>query len=177
MHNILRFFAGLLFVASLAGCANYPKIPATGAPAPDFQLMNQAGKTVSLKDYAGKWVVLYFYPGDFGKRGTAAARSYRGNLRKFEEEQTVVIGISQDDVSTHQAFAKEEQLPFTLLSDEGQKVAMQYGSFRTRLVHTLVSYHTFIIDPKGKIARVFLDLDAMDPSGQMLSAVSALQQQ
>ena len=118
MHNVSRFFAGTLILAIvclLGGCGT--AAPIVGANAPDFTLMNQDSKSVSLKDYRGQWVVLYFYPADFGTRGTAGTRTFKRDQSQFNELHTAIIGVSGDDVSRHKAFIEKEQLPFTLLAD------------------------------------------------------------
>jgi thioredoxin-dependent peroxiredoxin len=178
MCNVVRFLSiALVFAGVLVGCGDsYPGLPAEGTPAPDFTLMNQDGKPVSLKEYRGQWVVLYFYSRDFAKQGTADLHSFQRDLPKLQGLHTVILAVSADSVATHKAFASQEQLPFTLLADVGQKVSKQYGSFRTtHFVYHVAVYSTFIIDPKGNIAHVFFDFGPADPGGEVLSAVTALQ--
>ena len=181
MHNTLRVLASTLITISgvmLTGCGeHYPGLPAKDAPAPDFTLLNQDGKPVSLKDYRGQWVVLYFYPDDFGKQGTGDLHSFQRDLRKFQELHAVVLGISGDDAARHKAFADQQELPFTLLSDTGLKVTKEYGSFhRTHFVRYMIIYSTFIVNPDGKIARVLYDFGAPDPGEELLNAINALEQ-
>lgn len=180
MQNILRFLCTVLIVASgaiLAGCGeSYPTLPTDRSLAPEFTLLNQDGKPVSLKDYRGQWVVLYFYPEDFGKQSTADMHNFQKDVGKFKELQTSVLGISGDSVSTHKSFAEQEKLPFTLLADDGLRVAKQYGAFhKTHLVYHVVIYSTFVIDPTGKVAHVFYDFGPADPSGEILNMVNSLQ--
>ena len=139
--------------------------------------MSQEGRPVSLKDYRGQWVVLYFYPNDFGRQGTGDMRKCQRDVSKLRELHTVLLGISHNSVSSHKAFAEQEKLSFTLLADEGLKVTKQYGSFhKTHFVYHMVIYSTFIVDPTGKIARVFYDFGPADPSAEVLAAVNVLQQ-
>ena len=178
MYNAMRFLSiALMITCVFAGCGDsYPGLPAEGRPAPEFTLMNQDGNPVSLRDYRGRWVVLYFYGRDFGKQSSADMRSFQRELGKLEGLHTVIFGISSDDVATHKAFASREQLAFTLLADVGQRVMKQYGSFRTtHFVYHVAVYSTFIIDPKGNIAHVFFDFGPADPGGEVLSAVATLQ--
>src|ERR1019366_3595550 len=162
MQNILRLLAGVVLVmagVSLAGCGErYPELPAVGAPAPEFTLTSQDGRPVSLKDYRGQWVVLYFYPRDFAEQVTADMGSFQKYIPQLAGQHTVIVGISGDNVATNKAFADHQHLQLTLLADEGLKVAKLYGSFhRTHLVYHYVVYSTYIIDPAGKVARVLLD--------------------
>ena len=181
MHNVSRFFAGTLILAIvclLGGCGT--AAPIVGANAPDFTLMNQDSKSVSLKDYRGQWVVLYFYPADFGTRGTAGTRTFKRDQSQFNELHTAIIGVSGDDVSRHKAFIEKEQLPFTLLADpKGNPVSKRYGNVEsTHVVFKMFVYNTYIIDPSGKVARVFHDLaSSKDPSTVVLNAVKELQRQ
>jgi thioredoxin-dependent peroxiredoxin len=179
MRNTRRLLAGVLMIVGmfLAGCGErYPDLPAEGSAAPDFSLMNQNGRPVSLKDYRGQWVVIYFYSNDFGKQSTTDMHSFQSYLGKLQELHTVVLGISHNTIATHKEYVDQEQVPFNLLSDRQMTVAKQYGSFRrTHVVLHMVIFNTFIVDPAGKIARVFYDFGPADPGGEVVSAVSALQ--
>jgi thioredoxin-dependent peroxiredoxin len=179
MHNLRGLLAGVLMFAGicLAGCGeHYPELPAEGSAAPDFTLMNQNGKPVSLKDYRGQWVVIYFYSNDFYKQSTNDMRSFKSYLAKLQELHMVVLGISHNTIATHKEYVDQEQLPFNLLSDRQMTVAKQYGSFRrTHVTFHMVIFSTFIVNPEGKIARVFYDFGPADPGGEVVNAVSALQ--
>jgi peroxiredoxin Q/BCP len=181
MNDMQRALADLLLLlscVSVIGCAHYPAIPAIGATAPEFTLSDQGGKSVSLKDYRGQWVILYFYPRDFSRFGTNGVRSFRRDQQKLADLHAVVLGLTEADQATHKAFAEQEHLSFPLLSDQGMRVAEQYGaSHPTHIFYKYVIYSSFIIDPNGRIARVFYDFDPEDPSGQILSAVAALEHQ
>src|SRR6185312_13479629 len=108
------------FVLPLAAVA---ASPALGEQAPTFTLPDQSGKPVSLGDYRGKWVVLYFYPKDGTPGCTTEACEFRDNLFAFREAGATILGISVDDVASHKKFAADHQLPFTLLADRDKKVA------------------------------------------------------
>lgn len=182
MHKMIRFFARFLVLATvglMSGCGG-TSVPAVGSNAPDFTLMNQDGKSVSLKDYRGQWVVLYFYPADFGIRGTAGTRTFKRDQAKFNDLHTAIIGVSGDNVTNHKAFAEKEQLPFTLLADpKGNPVSRKYGNVEsTHVVFKIFVYNTYVIDPSGKVVRVFHDLaSSKDPSNVVLSALKELQHQ
>jgi len=179
MHETRHHFAVVLTViliaVSLAGCA-LPPHPAAGTSAPDFTLPNQDGKPTTLSDYHGKWVVLFFYRSDISHRSSAEAHTFQNDLRKYDETHAVVLGIGPDPAASHKDFADKEQLQFPLLADPQLRVTRQYGSLTKQMIHTLVAYDIFIIDPHGKIARVLSDFDANDPSGRALSALRNLQQ-
>src|SRR5579859_2252897 len=105
-----------------------PAIPAVGSNAPDFTLPSQDGSAVSLKDYRGKWVVLYFYPKDQTPGCTREAHNFQTDQAKYAALNAVVLGISVDSVESHKKFCANDGLNFKLLADTGHKVAESYGS-------------------------------------------------
>src|SRR5271169_833154 len=104
------------------------KTPEVGAPAPDFTLNSQEGKPVSLRDFKGKWVVLYFYPKDFTSGCTVEAHNFQSDLGKYEQAGAVILGVSVDTAESHKDFCAKEGLHFKLLSDPDAKVSSEYGS-------------------------------------------------
>src|SRR5881275_867439 len=130
--------------------------PEVGKPAPDFSLSTGDGSQVSLKDYRGKWVVLYFYPKDFTSGCTLEAHNFQRDLQKYEQANAVILGVSVDTAESHKSFCTKEGLNFKLLSDTDAKVSTQYGSVMEYNGMKLSARNTFIIDPEGKIAKVFV---------------------
>lgn len=134
-------------------------MPSEGQPAPDFTAVTDTGDTVSLKDFAGKHVVLYFYPKDDTPGCIKEACNFRDNLSILEREGAVVLGVSLDSVDSHQKFRDKYELPFTLLSDPEHKVADAYGVYGKQkfMQHEYmgVSRSTFLIGPDGKIEKVW----------------------
>lgn len=125
-----------------------------GSKAPDFSLPDQNGKWVSFSDYIGKVnLVLYFYPRDESYGCTREACSFRDNYEVFRNAGAVVIGISSDDIASHQAFAANHKLPFTLLSDKDKKVADKYGIGKT--LGLMPGRVTFVIDKQGIVRMIF----------------------
>jgi peroxiredoxin Q/BCP len=176
MHETRCYFAFALAVG-LAGCGLHPP-PAVGVSAPAFTLPNEEYKPVSLSDYHGKWVVIYFYRYDFDQRSIAEARAYQRDLPKFDEANAVVLGIGSSGVLAHKDFAEKEKLQFALLSDPELRVTRLYGALSRRLlVHTAVAHNVVIVDPQGKVAGMLPDFDANNPSGRVLTALVALQHQ
>jgi thioredoxin-dependent peroxiredoxin len=150
--------------------------PTVGTPAPAFTLPDQNGKRVSLSDYAGKWVVLYFYPKDGTPGCTTEACSFRDNVFAFREAGAVILGISVDDVASHKDFATEHRLPFTLLADAEKQVSRDYGVLHRMLgVMELARRETFIVDPQGRIAKHYREVDPGSHSRQVLADIKALQ--
>ena len=150
--------------------------PAVGSAAPAFTLPDQDGKRVSLADYRGKWVVLYFYPKDGTPGCTTEACEFRDNIFAFREAGAVILGISVDDVDSHKEFATEHRLPFTLLADGQKQVARDYGVLHRMLgVMELARRETFIVDPLGRVAKHYREVDPGSHSRQVLSDLKTLQ--
>ena len=129
-----------------------------GMKAPEFALPDKGGNTVSLSDFAGKKVVLYFYPKDNTPGCTRQACAFAGVYEEFRKLNTVVIGISKDSVASHQKFAEKHGLPFVLLSDPELSAIQAYGVWQEKKLYGTVSMgvvrSTFIIDENGTIKKV-----------------------
>jgi peroxiredoxin Q/BCP len=127
--------------------------------APDFTLPSTDGRKVSLSDFKGKKVVLYFYPKDDTPGCTKEACSFRDNLHAFEQKGAIVLGVSADDLKSHQEFAQKYSLPFPLLSDVEKKIVRAYGVWKQKSLYGRkfmgIERTTFIINEQGKIAHVF----------------------
>jgi thioredoxin-dependent peroxiredoxin len=152
-------------------------VPSIGSTAPEFTLHSQEGRAVSLKDYRGKWVVLYFYPRDMTPGCTLEAHNFQRDQFHYAEKNAVVLGVSVDSVDSHKKFCTKEGLNFKLLSDADKRVSQEYGSLINLAIVKFSSRHTFIIDPQGKIARVYTDVDPNQHSQQVLAALDDLQNQ
>jgi peroxiredoxin Q/BCP len=151
------------------------KAPVVGTPAPDFTLNSQEGKPVSLHDFKGKWVVLYFYPKDFTSGCTVEAHNFQRDLAQYEQKGAVIVGVSMQDEDSHQKFCTKEGLSFKLLADTKSEVSSQYDSVMNMGVAKLSSRHTFLIDPQGKVAKVWLDVKPDKHSEEVLAALTELQ--
>ncbi len=148
--------------------------------APDFTLLDQAGETHSLRDYVGKWVVLYFYPKDETPGCTKEACSFRDAREAIAElGNAVVLGISKDSPESHQKFAENHGLNFTLLSDPNHAVAAAYDSWDPKFFwgKTLLGTkrNTFIINPDGMIAKEYLGVDPATHAAKIIADLKALQ--
>ncbi|HKQ30839.1 MAG TPA: peroxiredoxin [Burkholderiales bacterium] len=164
--------SGLLAAIGLAAQAD---ALAPGMPAPAFELKDQEGKTHRLEDYRDRWVVLYFYPKDDTPGCTAEACNFRDDLPKLRALGVQIIGISVDSSASHAQFAKKFSLPFPLLSDEGGTVATRYGSLWSMGPVKFAKRHTFVIDPQGKLARIYRDVKPDEHSRQVMDDVKQLQ--
>ena len=129
-----------------------------GDKAPDFTLKDKDGRDVSISDFAGKKVVLYFYPKDNTPGCTRQACAFAGQYRAFQEKNVEVIGISKDSVASHVKFAEKYNLPFVLLSDPERQAIESYGGWQEKKLYGKVSMGvvrtTFIIDEQGVIEKV-----------------------
>ena len=142
-----------------------------GDTAPDFELKDTEGNTVKLSDFRGKKVVLYFYPRDDTPGCTIEACNFRDDLGKFKAKNTVILGFSLDDSSSHRKFAEKYKLPFTLLCGT-KEVAEKYGAYGDKGIFGFgIKRTTVIIDEKGKVAKVFEKVKPQGHSEEVLSSI------
>jgi peroxiredoxin Q/BCP len=166
----------VLAIASTAGfSAIASNAPTVGTAAPDFTLNSQENKPVSLHDFKGKWVVLYFYPKDFTSGCTIEAHNFQRDLPQYEQKNAVIVGVSVQDADSHQKFCTKEGLSFKLLADTKQEVSTEYDSVMTYNDAKFSARHTFLIDPQGKVQKVWLEVKPDKHSEEVLAALSQLQ--
>src|SRR5271169_2541639 len=151
------------------------KAPEVGTAAPDFTLNSQEGKPVSLHDFKGQWVVLYFYPKDFTSGCTVEAHNFQRDLALYEQKHAVIVGVSVQDEDSHQKFCTKEGLSFKLLADTKTEVSAQYDSVMNFGVVKVSARHTFLIDPEGVVRKVYLDVKPQLHSEEVLAALTELQ--
>jgi thioredoxin-dependent peroxiredoxin len=151
--------------------------PSVGSLAPEFTLTSQEGTPVSLKEYRGKWVVLYFYPKDFTSGCTIEAHNFQRDQPQYQQKGAVVLGVSVQSADSHKQFCTKEGLNFKLLADTDHKVASAYGSLTNLGLVKFASRHTFIINPEGKVAKVFTEVNPNKHSEEVLAALAELQKQ
>ena len=127
--------------------------------APLFTVPDQNGNTISLSDYKGKWVILYFYPKDMTPGCTTESCNFRDEYSVFQEKDIVVLGVSKDSTVRHKKFEEKYSLPFPLLSDESGTVCEDYGVWQKKSMYGKLFYgivrSTFVINPEGIIAKVY----------------------
>ena len=165
----------LVVVAGLAirsFAADSGTLPQAGQTAPTFTLPNQTGTPVSLDSYKGKWVVLYFYPKDMTSGCTKEAHNFQNDLDKYKADNAVILGVSVDSVDSHKQFCTKDSLSFNLLSDEDKKVVVQYGSLGSFGPMKIANRNTFLIDPNGKIVKVWTKVDPSGHSAEVLTALA-----
>src|SRR5262245_16049717 len=151
--TILSAITGLATFTCMA--ATEPQTqPEAGKPAPDFSLTTGDGSQVSLKDYRGKWVVLYFYPKDFTSGCTMEARNFQRDIAKYGDAGAIILGVSVETAQSHTEICAKEGLKFKLLADPDAKVSTAYGSVMDYKGQKLAARNTFIINPNGDIAKV-----------------------
>jgi peroxiredoxin Q/BCP len=167
--------AAALLAASVfsitAACAE--TVPQTGTEAPGFTLPSQDGKPISLKDLRGKWVVLYFYPKDGTSGCTLEAHNFQRDLPSYEARNAMIVGVSVDTTGSHREFCAKQGLTFKLLADDQKQVSAEYGSLRSILGYKIAARNTFLIDPQGKIAKVWTSVGPATHSTEVLAALSA----
>lgn len=146
-----------------------------GEMAPDFSLKNQHDQTVTLSQFKGHWIVLYFYPKDETPGCTTEACSFRDNINKLIAQKATILGVSVDSVSSHKEFQTKHKLPFDLLADKEGLVAKQYDSLLDLIVMKFAKRHTFIINPEGRIAKIYTDVDPKEHVQIVLTDLKALQ--
>lgn len=163
----------LLALTSLMSFAN--SAPSVGSTAPEFTLSSQEGTPVSLKDYRGKWVVLYFYPKDFTTGCTIEAHNFQRDLAQYQQKNAVILGVSVDSADSHKQFCAKEGLNFKLLADTDDKVSSAYDSLTNYGTAKIAARHTFIINPDGKIVKVYTEVNPNQHSAEVLAALADFQ--
>lgn len=170
LASLLFCFAGLNFSPN-AYALGGPQPPLNQA-APEFTLPTNTGDgEVSLSDYRGQWVVLYFYPQDFTPGCTLEARRFQQDLPKYLKRNTQIIGVSADDVDSHTEFCDSEGLEFPLLADTDGSVSKVYGSW----MGFVSLRHTYLIDPKGILRETFIGVRPIIHSQEVLTRLDELQ--
>src|SRR5277367_2194201 len=149
--------------------------PGLGSLAPDFTLPSQDSAAVSLKDYRGSWVVLYFYPKDQTPGCTREAHNFQADQSKYAERHAVVLGVSVDSVDSHKKFCAREGLNFKLLADRDGKVSDAYGSLTNLGVVKFAKRNSFLIDPNGNIAKSYTSVDPVKHSDEVLATLGQMQ--
>jgi thioredoxin-dependent peroxiredoxin len=175
MSKSLAILGILVLCASAIFALSPAEPPAVGTAAPEFTLSTNEGNQASLKDFRGSWVVLYFYPKNFTSGCTLQARNFQMDLEKYKAAKAIILGVSVDSAESHASFCQKEGLTFKLLSDTETKVSDAYGSLMEYNGMKLSARNTFIIDPKGKIAKVFLKVKPTGHSAEVLAALAELQ--
>ena len=165
------FFMLLFLVLSLTSSAALE----LGDKAPNFTLDDQNSLSHQLSDYKGKWVVLYFYPKDDTPGCTIQACDFRDAVKRIIASKSIVFGLSLDSVESHKRFSEKNNLPFSLLSDSEGLVAKKYNSLNNFLGYKSAKRNTFIINPEGEIAKIYLSVDPKTHSEMVLNDLSSLQ--
>lgn len=164
---LLAFFG----YRSYAQAANNLKV---GDDAPSFTLNDSKGQTHYLSDYAGKYLVLYFYPKDDTPGCTKEACHFRDDMVQLEKLGAKVVGVSVDDSQSHDEFAKKYNLPFPLLTDASGKVAESYNALTNFYVIKIAKRYTFLINSDGKIAKIYTNVDTSKHSQQIIDDLKAM---
>lgn len=146
-----------------------------GVAAPAIALMDQTRTTHALADYRGRWVVLYFYPKDDTPGCTTEACNFRDDLGTLRAFNVQVLGVSMDDTQSHARFAEKYRLPFPLLADTGGVVTRAYGALWSLGPIKFAKRHSFIIDPEGRIAKIYRDVKPETHSRELQQELKALQ--
>ncbi|HMK15075.1 MAG TPA: peroxiredoxin [Burkholderiales bacterium] len=168
---LLVLAAGVVLWINMARAAGTPK---AGEAAPDFSLPDQNGSMHSLRDFSGRWLVLYFYPKDDTPGCTQQACTFRDDLRQITAMGAEVVGVSVDDTTSHAEFARKYHLPFPLLADQDGEIAERYGSLLNLGIIKFAKRNTFLINPQGKIAKIYLKADTSRNSKEVIEDLKAL---
>ena len=146
-------------------------MPAVGQAAPTFSLPSQDGTPISLDQYKGKWVVLYFYPKDMTTGCTIEAHKFQDAQADFAAKNAVILGVSVDSTDSHKQFCAKDGLTFHLLSDTSHSVVSSYGSLGNYNGITIAQRNTFLIDPAGKIAHVWVKVNPATSASDVLAVI------
>ena len=160
----------LIFVFKKAAFASEDKL--LGKSAPEFKLKNSYGELVSLEQFKGEWLLIFFYPKDDTPGCTKEACSLRDNFAEIKKLNANIVGVSIDSIDSHKKFKEKYNLPFTLLSDPNGYIAKKYGALSNFFIFKLAKRQSFIIDPKGVVRRVYRDVS---PSNHALEIKNDLE--
>lgn len=174
MKLILTLVLLAMMAFLLVRMAGAGAIPLQGSVAPGFNLLDQEGKAHDLADYKGKWVVLYFYPKDDTPGCTQEACAFRDDLQQLTAKGAQVLGVSVDNTASHAEFASKYHLPFPLLADRDGKVAASYGALWNLGLVKFAKRYTFLIDPQGNVARIYLKVDTSRHSKEIIEDLKRL---
>lgn len=163
--------AVVLAVAMLRVHAANQPMPTVGETAPTFTLPSQDGSQISLESFRGKWVVLYFYPKDMTPGCTIEAHNFQRDLAQYEAKNAVILGVSVDSPGSHKQFCTKEGLTFRLLADTKHNVVETYGSLGSFAGIAIANRNTFLINPQGKIVKVWTKVNPAVHSAQVLAAI------
>lgn len=163
--------AAIAFLPAVSARAAGDAMPTVGEKAPTFTLPSQNGTPISLKQYHGKWVVLYFYPRDMTAGCTIEAHNFQNAQKDFDAKNAVILGVSVDSTAMHQQFCAKDGLTFHLLSDTSHKVVSEYGSLADHNGVFMAYRNTFLINPKGKIVKVWTKVDPHTAASDALAAI------
>jgi peroxiredoxin Q/BCP len=178
LSSSLALFAAAVCTLPLTGVHAAGDLAAIGSSAPNFTLPNQENKPISLADYKGKWVVLYFYPKDQTSGCSMEAHNFQRDLPKYEAANAVVLGVSLDTVESHKTWCTKDGFSFKMLADPEHKVVDLYGvpvkTFTTQAgPMTIAMRDTFLISPDGKIVKTWEVKDIANHSTEVLAAIQA----
>lgn len=172
---ILVAVVGIAAFAVHSYAADDPGMPQVGQMAPTFTLPSQDGTQVSLDSFKGKWVVLYFYPKDGTSGCTKEAHNFQADQEKYTKENAVILGVSVDSTDSHKQFCTKENLTFRLLSDPSKGVVKAYGSLGSFGPVEIAKRNTFLIDPTGKIVKVWVGVKPDVHSQEVLAELATVE--
>ncbi|WP_158792119.1 peroxiredoxin [Granulicella sp. L60] len=151
-------------------------MPQVGQQAPTFVLPSQDGTQISLDSFKGKWVVLYFYPKDMSSGCTLEAHNFQRDQDKFTKQNAVIVGISVDTAESHKQFCTKENLTFRLLADPSAGAVIAYGSLASLGPLKIAKRNTFLIDPTGKIVKVWTGVKSQTHSQEVVAELATVEQ-
>jgi thioredoxin-dependent peroxiredoxin len=173
-HSRLMIVLALTLLVGAVVAIAADSMPQVGQQAPGFTLPSQDGTNVSLKDFKGKWVVVYFYPKDKTPGCTIEAHNFQRDLAQYDKKKAVILGVSVDSTDSHKEFCAEQSLTFKLLSDQQKKVVAQYASTMEMRGETIAARNTFLVDPKGNVAKVWTKVEPNKHSEEVLAALNEI---
>ena len=170
---VLAIVLALVFIFKKSAFGSEDKL--LGKAAPEFKLRNSYGELVSLKEFKGEWLLVFFYPKDDTPGCTKEACSLRDNFTEIKKLNANVLGISIDSSESHKEFKEKYNLPFMLLSDPDGETAKKYGALNNFFIFKLAKRQSFIIDPKGVVRRVYRDVSPSNHAQEIKNDLEAFE--